>query len=205
MKRRKNLLSATKSASKVGTFFGYALIIYGFLQVFTIGIFSGFWLVIIGTFLNSSAKQAYFQTRNDVILSSISVKDMLSVPNLAIPFNTRLDEASRDFFIPYRRSYFPVIQAYDIIGIVHIDSIKKIPLWQRSELKVGDIMNKLSEIPSIDEVESGKEALKKLNKINEGPVMLIVKDKNGEELLGFIGKKEINSSLEFLSLNLEIT
>lgn len=202
-KRRKNLLSATKSASKVGSFFGYALIAYGFLQILTIGVFSGMWLVFIGSFLNSSAKQAYFQTRNDVILSNITVKDMLSVPNLGIPFNVKLNEALRDFFIPHKKSYFPVIRTHDIVGIISIENIKKVPIWQRSELTVRDIMNKLSEIPSIDELASGKEALKKLNKLKESPKLLIVKENNSEVLLGFIGKNELISSLEFWSLNLE--
>ncbi|MFX0141810.1 MAG: site-2 protease family protein [Candidatus Hodarchaeota archaeon] len=200
-KRKDNLLSATKTASKVGTFFGYGLIIYGFLQIFTIGLFSGVWLILIGSFLNSSARQSYLQTKTEAILSNISVRDMLNVPKLQIPFNLRVDVAIREFFIPYKKSYFPVFQRDEIIGIIHIDDIKKIPMQQRSEVIVGYVMRRLSEFPSIGEQQSGKEALKKLNKLNEEPLILIVKGKNTEEIRGFIGKSELISSLEFWSLH----
>jgi Zn-dependent protease len=200
-KRKDNLLSATKTASKVGSFFGYGLMIYGFLQIFTIGLFSGFWLILIGSFLNSSARQSYIQTKNELILSNISVRDMLSVPNLQIPFNLPVDVAIREFFIPYKKSYFPVFQKDDIIGIIHIDDIKKIPMQQRSEIIVGYVMRRLSEFPSIDEQRSGKEVLKKLNKLKKDPLILIVKGENNDEILGFIGKSELNSSLEFWSLH----
>ncbi|MFX0104439.1 MAG: M50 family metallopeptidase [Candidatus Hodarchaeota archaeon] len=202
-KRRDNLLSATKTASKVGTYFGYGLMIYGFFQILTVGLFNGIWLILIGSFLNSSAKQSYLQTKNDIILSKISVRDMLSVPNFGIPFDLSLSEAVGEFFIPYKKSFFPVIQGDDIVGIIHIEDIKKIPIWQRSEIIVGYRMRKLSEFPTIDEKKSGKEALKTLNKLNEGPLLIIVKGTDTEEILGFIGKSELLSSLEFWSLHTE--
>ncbi|UCD02060.1 MAG: site-2 protease family protein [Promethearchaeota archaeon] len=200
-KRKDNLLSATKTASKVGTFFGYCLMIYGFFQILTIGLFNGIWLILIGSFLNSSARQSYLQTKNEFILSNISVRDMFSIPNLQIPFNLTLDVAIREFFIPYKKSYFPVFQRDDIIGIIHIEDIKKIPIQQRSEIIVGYVMRRLSEFQSIDEQQTGKEALKKLNKLNKGPLILIVKENNTKEVLGFIGKTELLSSLEFWSLH----
>lgn len=204
-KRKNNRLSATRTASKVGSFFGYGLMIYGFLQIFAIGLFNGVWLILIGSFLNSSAKQSYIQTKNEVILSNISVRDMFSVPNLQIPFNLTLDVAIREFFIPYKKSYFPVFQRDEIIGIIHIEDIKRIPIKQRSEIIVGYVMRRLSEFQSIDVQESGKEALKKFKKINKGPLILIVKGNNAEELLGFIGKGELLSSLEFWSLHTDNT
>jgi len=200
-KRRNNLLSATKSASKVGTIFGYGLMIYGFFQILTIGLFNGIWLILIGSFLNSSARQAYLQTKNEVILSNISVRDMISIPNLGIPFDLSLDVAVREFFIPYKKSFFPVIQGDDIVGIIHIEDIKIIPMWQRSEIIVGYRMRRLSEFPTIDENQSGKEALRKLNKLKEEPLLIIVKGTNNEEVLGFIGRSELLSSLEFWSLH----
>ncbi|MFX0023296.1 MAG: M50 family metallopeptidase [Candidatus Hermodarchaeota archaeon] len=198
-KRRKNLLSATKSASKVGVIVGYSMMAYGFLQILTSGILNGFWLILIGNFLTSSARNAYNQMRNEIILSNINVKDMLSTPNLAIPFNIPVDIALRDYFYPYKKSYFPVNQGFDIVGMVHIRDIKKIPINKRVEISVGNIMKKISEFPSIDDKKSGKIAFQRLSMITEDPVLLVVKDSESERFIGFIGKSELISSLEFWS------
>jgi predicted transcriptional regulator len=124
---------------------------------------------------------------------------MLSIPNLAIPINTTLENAFLNYFILYKKSFFPVNQGYQVVGIIHIEDIKKVPQYQRSEIIVGDIMKNISEFPSIDQKQSGKAALKKLNKISEGPLLLIVRDDENNNFIGFLGKNELLTSLEFWS------
>ena len=46
-------------------------------QMFLLGMFGGFWLILIGTFINRSARNSYTQTLNEVTLSKISVKDII--------------------------------------------------------------------------------------------------------------------------------
>ncbi len=198
-KRRDNLLTATKSASRVGVIVGYGMMAYGVIQIFTIGIFSGFWLILIGNFITSSARRSYYQTRNEMILSNIFVKDMLSIPNVAIPFNVNVDDALRDYFFKYKQSFFPVNQGFDIVGIVYIQDLKKVPIRQRPDIKVGYLMKNISEFHSIDDKQSGKVALKKLSKIREGPTLLVVREDESERFVGFLGRNEIISSLEFWS------
>jgi len=202
-KRKNDLLSATKTASKVGTIIGYGFIIYGFFQIFISGFLSGIWLILIGSFLNSSAKQSYLQTKNDVILSNIGVKDILSVPLIGIPIEKDLNLAIRDYFVPYKKSYFPVIQNDEIVGIIHFNDISKIPLWERAKYNVGYFMRKLTEFQFIDDNLSGKEVLKKLNKLTQGPLLLIVEEKDSKEIIGFVGKSDLISSLEFWNPNIE--
>ncbi len=201
-KRRNDLLSATKTASKIGTFIGYGFMIYGVFQMFTAGLLSGIWLILMGSFLNSSAKQSYVQTKNDVILDRIGARDMLKVPFIGIPINKDLNLAISEYFIPYKKSYFPVIQNDEIVGIIYFKDIRKIPIWERSRCSAGDLMRKLSEFQFINDDLSGKEVLKKLNELSEGPLLLIVEEKDSKEIIGFIGKSDLLSSLEFWSLQM---
>ncbi|MFW9772934.1 MAG: CBS domain-containing protein, partial [Candidatus Thorarchaeota archaeon] len=200
--RRKNLISATKSASRVGVGFGYGLMAFGLFQIFTSGLINGIWLMIMGSFLRSTARQSYVQTINEVTLSNIGVKEILSKPkrNLEIPFEILISEAIREYFIPYQKSYFPVIQGDQIVGIVHIKDIKKIPIHQRSEYIVGYIMRKISEFPSINDDQTGKEVLKKFKRSGDVPNIIIVQEKNNKQLLGFISEDELRSSLKYWSL-----
>ncbi|MFW9989136.1 MAG: M50 family metallopeptidase, partial [Candidatus Odinarchaeota archaeon] len=202
-KRKNNLLSATKYSSKVGVIISYGFMIYGFLQMFSIDLFSGIWFFLIGSFLNSSAKQSYQQTKNDFILSNIGVKDILSVPFMGIPVDKSLNSAIRDYFIPYKKSYFPVIENDEIVGIIFFKDIKQLPIWERAKYHVGDVMSKLSKFQYIDDNLSGKEALKELNKLRYVPALLIVEENSSKEILGFVGKSDIISSIEFWSQNID--
>lgn len=206
-KRRNNIISATKSASKVGVGFGYGLMIFGVLQIFTFGLINGFWLIIMGSFLRSTAKQSYEQTINELILSSISVKEMLYMPkrNLEIPFDMLISDAVREYFITYKKSYFPVLKGDEIVGIVHIADIKHLPIQQRSQYIIGYIMRRISEFPNIEEDQTGKEAMKKLHQPGEKPHIVIVREKDNEKLIGFIGEDELRSSLKYWSLRVQNT
>ncbi|MFX1600352.1 MAG: site-2 protease family protein, partial [Promethearchaeota archaeon] len=92
-KRKNDLLAATKFASTVGVIFGYGLIFYGFFQVLNFGLLSGLWLIIIGSFLNSTAKKSYLEIKNEFILTHIKVKDIVNILNKGIPFNVPIDVA----------------------------------------------------------------------------------------------------------------
>ena len=200
--RRNDIVSATKTASKVGSFFAYGLIAYGILQIFLFGFLSGLWLIIIGSFLNNQTKQSYYQILNEMALSKISALDMISMPRLEIPFDMLISDAVREYFMLYKKSYFPVIQGDKIVGIIHIDDIKKIPFELRSNYIVGYAMRNITNFPIIDELDNGKEALKQIRHLREKPYLVAVKDDNGY-ILGLIGQDELSQSLRFCQLNSE--
>jgi len=201
--RRRDILSATKTASRVGSFFAYGLMVYGVLQAFLFGFFNGFWLVLIGSYLNRQTKQAYIQVKNEALLSTLYAKEMMSIPHLEIPFDTLISDAVKNYFMIYKRLYFSVIQGDTIIGVVHINDIKKIPQNQRHQYIVGYVMRKASGFPSIDERETGKEVMRKLVLAKNNPRLVVVKETNNDYVLGFIGEDEIISTIRFCQLNPE--
>ncbi len=201
--RRKDIVSATRIASQVGSFFAYGLIGYGILQTFLFGFFSGFWFIIIGFFLNSQTKQSYIQTLNELSLSKLHVKEMISMPRLEVPFNLTVEEALKYYFLVYKKDYFPVIRNGQIEGIIHIDDIKKIPIEKRDTFIVGYAMRSINQFPTISEKGSGKDALKNLMKENNKLHLVVVKDDSDDYVLGLIGEEEVLSSLRFCKLNPE--
>jgi Zn-dependent protease/predicted transcriptional regulator len=200
--RRSNIISATKTASKIGSFFAYGFIAYGFIQMFLFGFLSGLWLVIIGSFLNNQTKQSYYEILNETALSKINARDMISMPKLEIHFDMLVSDALNDYFMLYKKPYFPVIQGDQVVGIIHIEDIKRIPIEVRSNYIVGYIMRNISRFPFINEKDNGKEALKKIRTSKEKPNLVVVKDKD-DIIIGLIGKEEISLSLRFCQLNPE--
>jgi Zn-dependent protease/CBS domain-containing protein len=199
--RRKDLLSATKTASKVGSFFGYTLMVLGFIQMLFVGIFAGFWLILMGIFLNSAAKNSYTQTVNDLALSSINIKELLvGARKFVIPFELPLIDALRDYFMIFSQVYFPVVkEAGNIIGIIHFGDIRKIPIEQRSQYKVGDIMIPIDNFPTIHEEGTGKEALRKLIFMEEKPQILVVQSID-QEIIGFFDERELLNAIKLMEL-----
>lgn len=201
--RKRDILSATKIASRVGSYLAYGLMAYGFLQIVLFGFIAGFWLVIIGSYLNRQTKQSYIQVKNMAALSTIYAKEMISAPQINIPFEMLISDAVSNYFMVYKKSYFSVIQRDKIVGIIHMNDIKKIPNEQREEFIVGYAMRKASGFPTIDEKESGNEVMKKLVRIKEKPQLVVVRGKNDDFILGFIGEDELVSTIKFCQLNPE--
>ena len=201
--RKRDILSATKIASRVGSYLAYGLMAYGFLQIVLFGFITGFWLVIIGSYLNRQTKQSYIQVKNMAALSTIYAKEMISAPQIKIPFEMLISDAVSNYFMVYKKSYFSVIQRDKIVGIIHMNDIKKIPNEQREEFIVGYAMRKASGFPTIDEKESVNEVMKKLVRIKEKPQLVVVRGKNDDFILGFIGEDELVSTIKFCQLNPE--
>lgn len=204
--KRKNILSATKTASKVGSFFGYSLMVLGFIQMIFVGIFLGFWLVLMGSFLSSAAKKSYEQTVSEVALSSISVREILvGARRFVIPFELPLIEGLRDYFMIFSQIYFPVVrEGGEIVGIIHLEDIKKIPIEHRYRYIIGDIMNSVSDFPIIFEEDTGKDVMKKLLKMEKKPYIAIAKERETQNILGFISELEIIRALKLWELNVRI-
>lgn len=201
--RRSNLLSATRTASRVGIFIGYSLMVLGFIQIFLFGIFGGFWLILIGTFLNKSARRSYIQTVNEVTLSHINVRDIRDPLKLEIPFDMLISDAMREYFIMYKKSKFPVVRESKITGFIDLNDIKKIPAEQRTRLIVGDVERKLSEYPSIYIEETGKEAMRKFIGIRNKPHVVAIKERVDDRIIGFIDEQDLYLALKFCELNPE--
>ena len=202
-RKRHDMLSATKTSAKVGSYISYGLMGYGFVSMIFFGIFSGLWLVIIASFLNNQSRHAYLQTFNEVTLSKLNARELLRKAEIAIPFDTILNEAIRDFFMIYKKTYFPVVQNGVLVGIIHIEDVRRVPIEQRNEIIVGYVMKRLSQFPTIASNESGKEVLNLLMKMKDRPHLIIVKNTNTNEILGFIGEEDIVTSLEFLKRQLQ--
>ena len=198
-KRRDNLLSATETASNVGYYFGWAMVGYGLIElIFLPGIFSGIWLIILGFFLSNSSRQALQQTTREYKLSKISAKEVQQIPSVDIPYEMTASEAIRNFFMKYRNPYFPVSKEGEIIGIITINDLKRIPLDQRSNIKIANIMGDISKFPSVKADQTVKDAYKKLQQQEGEPKFVLVK--KGDEITGFIGLNEVQSTLRLSEL-----
>lgn len=202
--RKRDLTSATRIASRIGVIFGYGMIIFGLAQSFIFGLFNGFWLVFIGFFLISSAKNAYIQVKTSEQLSYFNAQELSELPTATIPFNTFISDAIRNYFMKYNKEYFPVTQDNQIIGIISIDDIGRISPEMRQKYIIGYLAHNIDDFPSITENERGDTAINKLNTNDRNPNLLVVKDdENNDKIIGFISPERLKSAIKFAQLRVE--
>jgi Zn-dependent protease len=197
-KRRDDLLSATETASKIGYYFGWGMVVFGFFEIIFLPGISGFWFIILGFFLSNSSRQAFKQTEYEFKLSKISAQEIQKHPSKQIPIDIKISDAIKKYFMSYRKSYFPVSKEGEIVGMITINNIKRLPLKERYNLTVGDIMKNISEFPSIQIIETGKQAFNKLQQEEKEPKIVVVKE--NEHVSGFITQDEIESAIRLSSL-----
>ncbi|MFX1497610.1 MAG: site-2 protease family protein [Promethearchaeota archaeon] len=204
-KSRHDILSATKTAARVGTYLAYSLMGIGFLLMLMINFFSGLWLIIIASFLNNQSRHAYLQTFNEIALSKLSARELVTISEIAVPFNTILSEVISNYFMMYKKTYFPVIQGGEVVGIIHIEDVKRVPLNQRHEIIAGYVMKRINYFPIISSSANGKEAITQLIKMKNRPHLVAVKDETTNQVIGFIGEEDIVSSLQFIKNQMEVS
>jgi Zn-dependent protease len=204
-RRRNNLLSATKTASRVGKFFGYFLMVFGIFELLFLGFIDGIWLILVGSLLTSYARQSYIQTIYQVKLSGLKAKDISGISKLLISYYDTIEIAVKKYFVPFQRLFFPVELSGEIVGIIHLNDIKKVPYNQRSKVLIGDIMRKTEELPSIDGDQTGRDALQVLNKTENQLHVIAVKEGDNGLIVGFIGEEELKYSLGLFTAKVEET
>jgi len=194
--RKKDLLSATKVASKVGIFFSYSLVVLGFIQWIFLGDFGGIWLIFMGFILSSAARRSYYQTKSEVKLSNVLVRDIIA-QKFVLPYELPLIDAIKYYFMAFNQYYFPVVDAGKFVGILHLDDIKQIPIEKQTEYIVGDIAKDLSEFPIVFDEESGKDLMKILTQMDKKPNIAVVKERYDQNIIGFIDETELINALKF--------
>jgi Zn-dependent protease len=133
--------AATRTAANLGRVFAYLFIGVGLLLVFEGQIFSGVWLALIGMVISGSARAAAAQTRISGRIEGLRVADVMDREPVAIPDQLNVEEALDEYFLRYRWSWFPVIDAaHRFRGLVVRDSADQIPETSRATSLISELV-----------------------------------------------------------------
>ena len=179
---------ATRVASRVGQFFGYAMIALGFLGLIAGG-WGGLWLVALGWLLSSAAAGSYQRLQLQQTLGDVYVHDLMSSPVQTIDADTTLNEAASNYFMRTRFTAFGVEQDGRIVGIVRMEDLQKIPHEQWNSTTVSEAMQELDrETMTVNSDEEAVEAMMQMAEHDLGRVL--VTDQSGQ-IIGIISQTDI--------------
>lgn len=199
----KNLERATRYASLVGQGVAWVFILIGLSMVFGVrvpffgtGLISGLWLAFIGWFLNNLATQSYEQVVITNVLDKVPVEQIMSKEIPRIFPETSVSDLVYKHIMGTDNRTFAVLKDDEILGIVSLDDVRKIPKKEWRGKIVTDIMTPAEALETISQKESGTAALQKIAQKDIGQVLVI---DNGK-LIGLVGRREI---LLWLQINTE--
>jgi len=194
-----DLRRATQWASAVGQAVGWLFIALGvamafgaYVPFFGTGLVGGLWLAFIGWFLYTAAAQAQSRLALDDALAGMSVLQMMqrSAP-VASPDMTVATLVHRHLLSGDDRA-LPVVQDGELVGVVSVADVQKVPPDRWDVTPVGSIMEDAAAIPVARPDEPLAEAFEKLVKkdIDQMPVV------QDGHLVGMLRRRDITRWLE---------
>lgn len=197
-----NLRKATRWASFVGQGIAWVLILSGISMIFGIripffgeGLINGFWLILIGWFLNNAASQSYRQVVIRDILEDVPVRQMTRRNPPTVTGELTINDLIEDFIMQTDEHAFPVMEGDRLLGIVCLDDVRKVPKVERPTRQVKEIMTPRQKILTINPDEDAHQALEKISR--NAIRQLIVMDR--DQLFGLVRRRDIVRFLQLQS------
>lgn len=184
-----NLLKATRMATLVGRSLGYALMAIGFLALVGVVSFidpwSGVWMGLLGMFLESSAKQSWFQARAMETLSKYKTEDVMAEDTETVTENepaTRLaDRGGRHF------AFFVTDMDDRVVGVVTEKELEAQKPGTIRSLNAGQLMLAPDAVQTASPSETGDALLQRMetNALWHLPVV------SDGRLIGVVSKEKL--------------
>jgi Zn-dependent protease/CBS domain-containing protein len=184
-----NLLKATRLATLVGRGLGYSLMLVGFLSLVGVISFidpwSGVWMGLLGMFLESSAKQSWFQARAMETLSKYTTADVLDEDTETVtenePARRMADRGGRHF------AYFVTDEDERVVGVVTDRELDARKPAEARNLTAGQLMVKPEDFETAAPSETGDKLLQRM----EGSSLWHLPVVSEGRLIGTVSKEKL--------------
>jgi Zn-dependent protease len=135
--------TGTRFAATLGEWFGLFLILagLGYFLVYLGDVLGGIWLAFVGFILRGAARSAIAQTEITSRIEGVSVADVMDPEPVAIPEEVSIEQALDEYFLRYRSSWFPVVDATQrVVGLVDRPTADNVPAVERTTASVRDVV-----------------------------------------------------------------
>jgi Zn-dependent protease/CBS domain-containing protein len=136
---------ATRIAAGAGSFFAFFLIAAGVLSLLAGQSVSGIWYILLGWFLKDAAGGAYKSLRLEDALGGVTVRDAMLKDVATLPAQISLEEAAHDHFLRTGYGGYPVVRGEEVVGLLCLRDILRLPPEERSSTAVQSAMAPLDE------------------------------------------------------------
>jgi Zn-dependent protease len=166
---------ATRAAAGAGHVFAFFLMASGVWALLRgEGIF-GMWNLLLGWFLKEAAGGAYTQARLDEMLRGVTVRDVMLSHVETLPADISVAEAASAHFLHTGYGSYPVTRGGDVVGLLCLRDVLRVPASEREGLSVQGAMRPLGPAITIPAEEPLLSAMGKLAR-SDTARLLVVED-----------------------------
>jgi len=195
---RGNLRWATKVTSRIGAFFGMALIVWGLLRIaFSGNILGGIWMILIGMFLRQAAQMSYQQLLLRRALEGEPVSRFMRTDPVVVPPQTTVADLVDRYVYVHHHKLYPVASNGDLLGCITTRRIKELPREEWPRHTVAELADQCTIDNTISPETDATEALAKMSRT--GASRLLVVDHG--KLVGVLTLKDL---MRFMSSKVEL-
>ena len=182
-----DLVRATRAASRVGQVFAWFLMAVGVMSLFTGNLIGGFWLLLIGWFLNNAARMSYEQLVVRRALEGVSVARLMTTQVRSVSPELTVEALVRDHFMTTEQQAFPVVAAEGLVGLVCLEDVRGVPQDRWRHTAVGQIMTPRERLSTVEPESDAEHALEELARhdVDQLPVV------DHGRLLGLVRRRDL--------------
>jgi Zn-dependent protease len=171
--RRRSIMDATRTASRVGEYVAYTMMGLGLLMIFLSDVVSGIWLLLIGNFLRAISAGSYEQlvlerTLRGVPASAIARRDFTPTP----PDRT-IQDVVDDYFLNGRGRYLPIAAGDELLGLLTLTDVRRVPRDDWATTTVYRAMTPVAELKTVAPADDLTDVLAMMasGRLNQIPVV----------------------------------
>ncbi len=191
--RRKNRMSATVAAARAGRVFAVVLAGIGVLDFFFLDPVGGVWLMLIGWFLDSTARGEAHGEQARHALEGVRVGDVMSKDPVIVPSWITVELLVEQYVMGHQFTTFPT-HSIDgrVDGLVTLRGIRQLPAQQRSKRRAIDIAIPAERVPIARPDEPLTDLLKRMGTASDGRAMVYEENR----LVGIVSPSDIARLLQ---------
>jgi Zn-dependent protease/CBS domain-containing protein len=191
--RTNNRMQATVAAARAGRVFAVALVGLGVLDIFFFDPIGGFWLMLIGWFLDGAARGEAHGEQARHALEGVLVGDVMSKDPVVVPSWITVELLVEQYVMGHDFTSFPT-HSIDgrIDGLVTLRGIKRLPAQQRRTRRAIDIAIPAALVPIARRDEHLTDLLKRMGNASDGRAMVF----DSDQLVGIVSPSDIARLLQ---------
>ena len=186
---------ATRWAVGGGRAFGTVLMVLGGIQALAGSPLGGLWLVFIGWFLRNLAGSSLQQQVLHDLLAGFVAADLMSPQPEVVSPRLPLEELVRDHFMRLRFGSYPVMDDGQLVGMVTLEDVKKMPAEDWPTSRVAHAMTPLHECAVIAPNTTVEASLQEMSHPQAGGRALVV---DRGQLVGIISASDVSQWVQRL-------
>jgi Zn-dependent protease len=182
---------ATSSAALLGRICAFVMIGLGLVALFAQGALTGLWLIFLGWFLMSAARNEESLVFMRGALAGLRVGDVMSRDPTLAPGWITVEEFMRSY-LPERRIAYP-LKTFDgaLDGMVTLNRLAQVPVEERHTRRVRDVGTGMDDVAKASPAEPVVAVLDRFSPSDDGQVLVI----DGGRLVGMLSPSDITRAL----------